>query len=452
MWDWLKPLVGMAKPSVEQTRRHSQGLERLFCHYYDQLAGCGRVVFLARFSGPYDAAGVERALQIVTAACPNASLQVVRLPAGDYVFEPRERYEPPPISVYPVSDADEGAQLAAEIGAEAFAAGTEPSLHWAVLPADDGTFQIVGRAHHGLFDGASMAILIRRFLQVLGSESIPNWEWPEPEIPRARWRTAFQHWAFLWRHRTQILRSLRKTLTVRQELPKTETCVVHRWTQEETDRLIQACRQSQTTVTSLLGVVGAFSLKALYGEQLPVVSMTIPINLRRYLPTVIAEATIGMRISFIIDVIDFRQPVSLTEQSKQLAQGLQEFLQCEGPLRGHEVTNRFLPRKIQLKRTAPVGVSSNSLGRMEKTVSPSGVRWLEAGWFGHGGKAMPALSQTAATIDHRLAITSYSNWLSREHVQELAADVDARLRRFAGLDSAAADDRVLPALIAASAH
>jgi hypothetical protein len=46
---------------------------------------------------------------------------------------------------------------------------------------------------------------------------------------------------------------------------------------------------------------------------------------------------------------------------------------------------------------------------------------------------MPAYSQTAATIDGRLAVTSYSTWISAERVRRLAQRTDEILRRFAGL-------------------
>jgi hypothetical protein len=48
---------------------------------------------------------------------------------------------------------------------------------------------------------------------------------------------------------------------------------------------------------------------------------------------------------------------------------------------------------------------------------------------------MPAFSQAAAAINGSLTVTSYSNWIGSDHLRELAADVDARLRQFAGVET-----------------
>ena len=422
-------------PGLPSPWRAANGVERFFCSLHDQFNGCGRIVFLSRFSGPYDEPAIERALQRVTLACARARMQVVRLRSGSYEYQPREPFPAPHIEFHPVNDADQGALVAAELGNESFPAGSEPALRWTVLPADDGTFQVLALAHHALFDGASMAILIRRFLEALGSDTTPNWKWPEPALPGARWKTLRRHWTETIGHFSELMPVMRRCTTLPRDPDAAETCVIHRWTVSETMQLMAACRQAETTVTALLGITGLFAARAHYGEELPVVDLNLPVNLRRFFPPDVADDTLGLLIAVRGFAIDFQQPVSLREQSQRLARDLRTFVEHEGPLRLIRTANLLIPRRLNLQPGRPPCVSANSLGRITAEPSPSGVRWLECGWFGHGGSHMPAFSQAAAAINGSLTVTSYSNWIGSDHLRELAADVDARLRQFAGVET-----------------
>lgn len=436
----IPPMTVSPSPANHELRppwRAPNGVERFFCSLHDQFNGCGRIVFLSRFSGPYEEPAIQRALQRVTLACARARMQVVRLRSGSYEYQPREPFLAPDIEFHPVHDADQGALVAAELGSRSFPAGTEPALRWTVLPADDGTFQVLALAHHALFDGASMAILIRRFLEVLGSDTVPNWKWPEPAVPAASWKTLRRHWTETIRHFSELMPVMRRCQTLPHDSGAAETCVIHRWTAGETAQLMTACRQAETTVTALLGITGLFAARAHYGEDLPVVDLNLPVNLRRFFTPEVAEDTLGLLIAVRGFAIDFQRPVSLREQCQRLARDLRTFVEHEGPLRLIRTANLLIPRRLNLQPGRPPCVSANSLGRITAEPSPSGVRWLECGWFGHGGSHMPAFSQAAAAINGSLTVTSYSNWIGSEHLCELAADVDARLRDFAGVATAA---------------
>ncbi len=414
--------------------RRSRGIERFFCALSDQMEGCGRVIFISRFSGPAKLPEIERALQKVTNACPRARLIIRPLHSGDYEFRIPERPAPAPIEFRTVQDAAEGAMVAAELGQQPFPLGMEPVLRWVVLSSEcDETFQIVGLASHGLFDGSSMTILLRRFLEVLDQPDCPAWNWPEPSIPGANWNTLFANFKGFVGH----IRRSRPVLKICGGMPPDSdaaaTAVVHRWTASDTTRLTEACHRAQTTLTAMLGAAGMFAVRAHYGDDVPGVDVVVPINLRRYLPADVAEHAVGMLVVWQSFAVDFRRPVSMNEEARNIATGLRRFVAGQGPLRFFHAVNLLAPRRLVMRPRGPTCVMTNSLGRLPTPVSPSGVRMLECGWFGNGGARMPAFSQSAATFDDCLAVTSYSSWIAGERTRDLADDVNQRLRRFAGL-------------------
>lgn len=421
-------------PSGSRLWRTSNGIERIFCAIHDQSAGCGRVVFLARFSGPRDEAAIEQALSTVSQRCQRAGLKIVQVKSGDYEFCIPDVPAMPPIAFRTVRNTDHGCEVAIEEGRQQFPTGSEPVLRWVVLVSEtDDSFQIVGLAHHALFDAFSMALLLRRFLEVLGSKTIPEWEWPEPVLPRGQWSTFWKHLSRALPHTIQQECQKRSC----QGLPRDEdgsgACIISRWTPEETDALTQACHEAESTVTAVLGVTGMQAVASKYGNEISLVDLVVPVNLRRYLPPAIAENTLGNVVVVKTFVANFRKPLPFVEQSRRIAAQLRDYVTYQTPLRGYHSINLIIPKRIKVPPQLPVCVSANSMGRFDFPESPSGVRMLECGWFANGGTNMPIFSQSAATIDHCLSITFYSVWLAPEHVRSLAAEVERQLREFAGL-------------------
>ncbi len=414
--------------------RKMTGLERIFSTIHDREAGCGRVVFLARFSGPADEPAIERALSLVTQRCRHAFVRVVRGASGTYEFRLSPDHVLPPIQFQNVRHADHGCEVAIERGRETFPTGCEPSLRWVVLVSEsDDSFQILGLAHHALFDAFSMALLLRRFLEVLGNPTVPDWDWPEPKLPRGRWSTAWKHYSISVPRTFRHERLKKQCLGLPRDKDQSGACVIHRWSAHETTALTRACREVGTTVTALLGVAGMQAVHSHSGHDASVVDLVIPVNLRRYLPDDVAEQTIGNVVIVKGLAVDFRKPVSLCEQSQIIATQLKDYLANQSPLRVYHSVNMLVPKRFELPARMPAIVSSNSMGRFEFPASRTGVQMLECGWFANGGTYMPVFSQSAATINHRLSITSYSVWIAPERVRILAAEVDRLLREFAGL-------------------
>ncbi len=412
------------------------GLERIFCAIHSQADGCGRVVFLARFSGPFDQAAIEHALSNVTKQCEQAAVRVVRTEDGRFEFRIADDYRVPVIGFQSVKNVDHGSEVAIAVGREQFPPGEEPSLRWVVLRSEaDDTFQIVGLAHHALFDAFSMALLLRRFLESLGNHTVPEWRWPMPPLPRGEWKTFWDH------YKRSIPRSF-KQRQLKRVCPKqprdsdsTGACVIQRWTADETTALTNACRKAGTTVTALLGAAGTQTVHTRMDRDWPVVDLVIPVNLRRYLPDDVAEQSIGNLVVVRNFATDFRQPTGLAEEAVRIANQLKDYVAHQSPLRVYHSVNLVVPQRFKIPVNSPVMVSANSLGRFDFPTAPLGVRMLECGWFANGGTHMPVLSQSAATVEDRLSITSYSVWIAPSQLRLLALEVDRLLRQFAGLNS-----------------
>lgn len=410
------------------------GMEQTFCAIHDQCGGCGRVACVVTLAGPYDRTAIERALRLVTEQCPRAGVQLHRQPSGLFEFRIPAAPRFPVIEFQSVADRDAGYQLAVDLG-RANGNSAEPVLRWVVLTseAEDG-FQIVGIAHHGAFDAASLLVLVRRFLEVCGSTTVPEWDWSEAELPQPSRGKFFRVLGLILRHAVTHYRLRnRHCRGLPREFADEGACVVQRWNPTETDALLNACRAAQTTVTAALGVAGATAVHDVYPELAPVVDVVIPTDTRRYLPAAAAERSVRMGVCGIVFVVDFRSAGDVGDRSRGISQTLHRFVESEGPLRLVHLATRMVRKQVKLLESPPVCVSANSLGRISFPVSPSGVRVVECGWFANGGPHMPAYSQTAATIDGRLAVTSYSTWISAERVRRLAQRTDEILRRFAGL-------------------
>jgi len=409
-------------------------MERTFCTIHDECEGCGRVTCLVTCTGPCDTAAVERALRIVLEQCPRAAVQIQRLSSGDFEFRIPATPQFPVVEFLRVADRDAGYERAVELG-RANGNSADPVLRWVVLLSDsDESFQIVGVAHHGVFDAASLLVLIRRCLEVCGSSTVPDWEWPEVELPQPRRGTLLKLLGLIFRHAvTHFQKRYRHCRGLPRDFADKGACVVHRWNAAETETLINACRSSQTTVTAALGVAGATAVHDVYPELPPVVDIVIPTDTRRYHPADIGEQTVRMGVCGMVFVVDFRTAGNVGGRSRGISQALHQFVACEGPLRLVHLATRMARKRVKLLQTPPVCVSANSLGRISFPVSPAGIRVEECGWFANGGQHMPAYSQTAATIEGRLAVTSYSTWIAPDRVRRLAERTDEILRQFAGL-------------------
>lgn len=417
--------------------RRSMGFERIFCTLHDEFSGCGRVVFICRFSGPRDKTAIEHALQIVTQSCPQARMRIERSESGVYEFRIPDEPLAPQIEFSCVRDADHGCEVAAERGRENLPHNCEPSLRWLVLCSDaDESFQVVALAHHGLFDGFSIVILMRRFLEVLGNSSIPFWEWPEPKVPRGNWNTYIKNVSVAFWNILRSVQLKRAAHSVPQESQDLATFVVRRWTDEETASLIDACRETGTTVTSVLGVAGMMAVHTHYGDKVPVLELAFPLDLRRYFPSEIANQSVGLFVIPLSIFVDFRLQVDLHEKSRQIAAQMKDFVTSQCSLRLFHLVNLITPKRWKQRERLLASVSANSLGKIDMAASTTGVRLLECGWFANGGSNLPILQQSAATIDNCISITSYSTWLSPERVRLLSTEVDRRLREFAGLPAA----------------
>lgn len=423
-------------PESSRLWREALGFERLFCAFHDQ-SGCGRIVFIARCSGPRDVVAIEQALHAVTHQCPLAALCVRQAPSGRYEFHTPGTRPTPDMEFLVVRDADHGASVAAELARECPPRETEPVLRWKVLLSEaDDTFQLVALAHHGLFDGFSIAVLVRRCLEVLGGSDVPEWIWPEPAVPQPNWRTFLKHVNTFSRYLLDGVQRIGKRHRIPCESGNQPTCVIRRWTEAETEHLVDACRDSGTTVTAVLGMAGTRAFHKRFGNEVPVVNVEIPINIRRYLPADLAPHSLGLMVVAMRFASNFNQPWDLTQQARGITKMLRDALDAEVPLRMFHSLNRWIPTRVKASaRANSACISANSLGQMDFPASPSGVRLMECGWFGNGGTHMPLYSQSAATIDHRLSITGYSAWLAPQKVRELALDVDQILRDFAGIPS-----------------
>ncbi len=415
--------------------RRAVGIERLICALHDEVSGCGRVVSIARFSGPYDEQAIERVLRNVSQQCPHATMKINRLSSGEYEFRIPTVPLFPPIEMLEVRDAGHGCSLAVLRGRENFSRGHEPALRWIVLRcAVNSTFQLVGLAHHALFDAGSMAILIRRFLETLGSQSTHKWDWPPPGVPHGKWSTFRTHLSLTARYCREFHHLLRACKGPPQDVDSPGACVVSRWSAAETNGLIRACRGVRVTLTATLGIMGMVAFNEHYGSDMPVIDLDVPVNLRRYLLPECGDQAIGMFAMIAKFAVDFRRPVDIVAQSQRISQYLRACVASESLLRLYHLINLVVPNRIKLPRSpAPSCVSSNSLGIYEVPRSPSGVELLEWGWFANGGPYMAAFSQSAVTVNGCLSITSYSTWLSPQRVHELSSAVDRQLRTFAGL-------------------
>ncbi len=428
--------VALTPTGKSRLWRRTLGFERLFCAFHDQ-SGCGRAIFLARFTGPREESAIERALLTVTQHCPRAAVRVARTETADYELQISDPPVFAPVEFIRVRDADHGCEVAAELGSENFPPGVEPTLRWFVLLSDaDESFQIVCLAHHALFDGFSLAILVRRFLEVLGSSSIPAWNWPEPKVPSGQWRTYLRHLSCFARFLGENIRLVRASKGLPRDHQVSGTGVIHRWTEAETEQLVAACRKSETTVTAALGIAGILAVYQHYENTVPAVDVEIPVNIRRYLDPKVANDALGLMIIALRFGCDFSQPVNFTDQVRRITKTLRECVETEIPLRIFHLMNRFIPKQVRPHAGTQACVSANSLGQFDMPESPSGVRLMECGWFGNGGPQMPGFSQSASTVDGRLSITSYSSWIAGDRVRAIAAEVDRRLREFAGLPAA----------------
>lgn len=415
--------------STDSVWRPLTAIERLTSQLHDDHGAIGNVAFFAEFAGCIAPDDFQRLIPELMAGCPEGRAAIVVDGRGhrQFIFpaQPATFAE-----IVAVSDREEVAQRLPVWVQEPFPPGEGPLIRWRLLLPESGEWcQVAVTAHHAAVDATAVVCLLRKLTEALDQPQALKAAWSDAPLPQAQWGTLGRYLKMASRYvRTQ--RPLRKQSC---PLPRQHTgpglCVVHRWKPDETQRLMSACKAAGTTFTAVLGVTGALALAERLPEVGATATLTVPIDVRRYLAPEAGTRRLGSMITTREYGVPVTSPRDVACEARLISQELREFLEAQGPLRLLALAQLVLPKKIKTL-PMPTALSANSLGRFSMPPTSSGLRITGCGWFAGGAEVIAAFSQAAVTIDDCLMLTYFSSRLRPEDVQAIADGSRTRLLAF----------------------